>query len=164
MGRASKRKDRSGPNPPSWLLLYHPQRGALLIEEGVSPESRRHRGSGGADSGWRELARVEMVAMNGWQRPAPTQRPPKGFLWGDPDRQVYGLSGPLLVFGPLEKKCRDCGASFVLTASEQKHLAETLQRLTLVTTIRCRACRRAKIDLERARKEYAAALSTAERA
>jgi hypothetical protein len=102
--------------------------------------------------------------VNGYRRPAPAAGPPKGFLWGDPERQVHGLSGAILVFGPIEKTCRDCGAPFVLTAQEQQHLAETLRLLTLVTSVRCRACRRAKVELEQARQAYAEALAAAERA
>ena len=68
------------------------------------------------------------------------------------------------MFGPLDKVCRDCRDPFVLTAREQKHLAETLRLFTDVTSVRCRSCRRAKVALERARVAYAAALRAAEQA
>jgi len=143
-------------------LFHHPKRGATLIDKDVPPEGRRIRG-GIITSDWREVAQVQMIVANGHLRVAPSQRPPNGFLWGDPERQVHGLSGSLLVFGPIEKTCRDCRAPFVLTAHEQKHLAETLQLLTLVTSVRCRTCRSAKVELERARKAYADALEAVAR-
>lgn len=141
-------------------LFHHPKHGAILSDTDVPPEGRRIRG-GITTSEWREVAQVEMITANGERRVAPSQRPPKGFLWGDPERQVYGFNEAILVFGPIEKTCRDCRAPFVLTAHEQQHLAETLRLLTLVTSVRCRTCRRAKLELERARKEYAEALAAA---
>ncbi len=147
---------------PSLWLFHHPQRGAILMDTDVPPEGRRIRG-GIISSEWREVARVEMIVENGQRWVEPSQRPPKGFLWGDPKRQVYGLNGAALVFGPIEKTCRDCRAPFVLTAHEQKHMAETLRLPTMITSVRCRACRRAKLELERARKAYADALGVAAR-
>ena len=143
-------------------LFFHPQRGTMLVDAPVLPGARRYRG--GKDSDWREVAVVEVVAANGSWRPAPGQRPPRDFLWGDPEQQNFGMGGPEIVFGPLEKVCRDCGDTFVLTAREQKHLAETLRLFIDVTSIRCRSCRRAKLALERARAAYADALRAVERA
>jgi Probable zinc-ribbon domain len=142
-------------------LFFHPQRGAMLLDAPVPPPCRRYRG--GKDADWRELAPVEVVTADGFEQPAPGQRPPPGFLWGDPTRQRFGLGGPELVFGPLEKVCRDCGAPFVFTAGEQKHLLEVLRLSTDATSVRCRRCRRAKLALERARAAYANALRAAER-
>ena len=51
--------------------------------------------NGGKDADWREVARVAVITVNGQVRPAPEQRPPAGFLWGDPDRQRFGLGGRL---------------------------------------------------------------------
>ena len=142
-------------------LFFHPQRGVMLLAEPVPPGCRRYLG--GKDADWREIARVELVAGNGSWQPAPGQRPPPGFLWGDPERQRFGLGGPVLVFGPLDKVCRDCGDPFVLTAREQKHLAENLRLPIDATSVRCLSCRRAKVALERARAAYAEALRAAER-
>jgi len=143
-------------------LFAHPQRGVLLTDEPLAPAYRRY--CGGKDSDWREVAAVALVRGDWYWVPAPGQRLPAGFLWGDPARQRFGLGGPVLVFGPIDKVCRDCKEPFVHTAREQKHLAETLQLLTDVTTVRCRSCRRAKVALERARVAYAAALRAVEQA
>jgi hypothetical protein len=68
-------------------LFHHPRRGAILLDHDVPPEGRRIRG-GIITSEWREVARVEMISANGCRWVEPSQRPPKGFLWGDPERQI----------------------------------------------------------------------------
>jgi len=159
--RAVARRARPAPAEQRTLRLFaHPQRGVALESEPVAPAYRRYRG--GRDGDWREVAAVVVVAEGWLWVPAPGQRLPAGFLWGDPARQRFGMGGPELVFGPLEKVCHDCKEPFVHTAREQKHLAEALQLFIDVTTIRCRSCRRAKVARERARAAYAAALRTAE--
>jgi hypothetical protein len=156
----ARRRDRSPAGRRRLRLFHHPQRGSILAEKDLSRGSRRYRG--GADSDWREVAGIEAVQVNGELRPSPAARPPKGFLWGDPDAQTYGMGGPELVFGPLDKVCRDCRARFVFSAREQKHLVETRRLFIDATTVRCARCRRARVELERARKAYAAALRAAE--
>jgi hypothetical protein len=143
-------------------LFHHPQRGAALVDGGHPGGYLHYRG--GRDGDWRAIGMFEVVLVNGLVRPAPGTRPPNRFLWGDPERQVFGLGGPVLVFGPLDKVCRDCREPFVWTAREQKHLAETLRLFIDATTVRCGPCRRARLTLERARKVYAEALRAAETA
>lgn len=125
------------------MIYFHPQRGAWETTKPLNPRFRHFRG--GNDADWRIVS----------------EPLPKGFLRGDPTKQRYGLGGPDLVFGPLEKTCRDCKADFVFTAAEQKHWYETLRFPLDSTAVRCKPCRRTLQRLEAARTEYAAALHAA---
>jgi len=142
------------------MAWFHPQRGAILSKEPIAPGALRYRG--GADSDWRDLARVTLVDGTTWYRVrAPGATLPKGFLWGDPAKQSFGLGGPLYFYGPLHRICSDCREPFVFTAQAQRHLYETLRAFTDVTAKRCRACARKRHRLERARAAFAEALRTA---
>lgn len=134
----------------------------MLVEGDLPRGCRAYRG--GNDSDWREVASVDVIRVDGALRPSSSARPPRGFAWGDPGAQTYGLGGPELAFGPLDKVCCDCRARFVFTALEQKRLVETLRLFIDVTTVRCASCRRARVALEHARKAYADALRAGEAA
>ena len=125
------------------MIYFHPQRGAIETDERFNPGCRRYRG--GRDSDWRMIS----------------EPLPKGFLRGDPEKQFFGLGGAETVFGPLEKVCHECRATFVFTAAEQKRWYETLGFFVDATAVRCGPCRRARQGLERARKRYAVALHAA---
>jgi hypothetical protein len=125
------------------MIWFHPQRGAVVTDQQLNPICRRYRG--GQDADWRVIS----------------EPLPKGFLRGDASKQLFGMGGPEEVFGPLEKVCRDCRATFVFTAAEQKHWYETLGFFIDVTAVRCGGCRRARHTVERARRRYAKALQAA---
>jgi len=144
--------------PPIWgQVWFHPQRGGIVTVEPVPPGCMRYRG--GKDSDWREIARVQVTTD---RVPLPGQKLPKGFLWGDPERQAYGMGGPEMLYGPLEKVCRDCKISFVFGARSQQHLYETLGLYIDITAVRCRACARAHRVIEVKRVAYAAAIHAAD--
>src|SRR6186997_3344178 len=138
-------------------IFFHPQRGAVTSAGPINPICGRYRG--GQDSGWNELKGVSVeVRADGTHEHQ--GRLPAGFLWGDERRQFFGLGGPELVFGPLEKKCRECGKAFVFSAQEQRHWYEVLGFFIDATAVRCAACRAARRDLELARRRYEVALRT----
>lgn len=136
-------------------VFFHPQRGAFLAPEAIDARVARYRG--GADGGWLELkgVRVEQKKDGTFST---SGKLPAGFLWGDPSRQVFGLGGPALVYGPLEKRCRDCGVDFVFTAEEQRHWYETLGFFLDSTAVRCSSCRTKRRKLEQARRAWELAL------
>lgn len=136
-------------------VFFHPQRGAFLSVEAINARVARYRG--GADDGWRELkgVQVEQQKDGGFSTSGTL---PAGFVWGDPSRQVFGLGGPAHVFGPLEKRCRDCKVDFVFTAEEQRHWYETLGFFLDATAVRCSSCRTKRRRLEQARRGWELAL------
>lgn len=141
-------------------VFYHPQRGVFLSPGPIEPMCARYRG--GSDTDWRELTPVEVELRGGRSyRPAPGQRLPRGFLWGDPSRQMYGMGGPVNIFGPLERSCRTCHEAFVFTAQEQRHWHEELGFYIDATAVHCRPCRTARQRLESARRAYELALRAA---
>ncbi len=111
-------------------IWFHPQRGAVVSEKPLNRQWLRYRG--GPDDGWRQI-------------PEPL---PRGFLRGDPAKQQYGMGGPILVYGPLERRCRDCKTHFAFPASEQKHWHEVLGFTVDATAVRCLGCRR-RMQLQR---------------
>ncbi len=136
-------------------VFFHPQRGAFLSAEAINVRVARYRG--GADEQWRELKGV-LVEQQKDGSFSTSGKLPAGFLWGDPSRQVFGLGGPALVFGPLEKRCRECGVDFVFTADEQRHWYETLGFFLDSTAVRCSSCRTKRRKLEQARRAWELAL------
>ncbi len=136
-------------------VFFHPQRGAFLSAEAINVRVARYRG--GADEQWRELKGV-LVEQKKDGSFSTSGKLPAGFLWGDPSRQVFGLGGPALVFGPLEKRCRECGVDFVFTADEQRHWYETLGFFLDSTAVRCSSCRTKRRRLEQARRAWELAL------
>lgn len=136
-------------------VFFHPQRGAFLSAEAINVRVARYRG--GADEQWRELKGV-LVEQKKDGSFSTSGKLPAGFLWGDPARQVFGLGGPALVFGPLEKRCRECGVDFVFTADEQRHWYETLGFFLDATAVRCSPCRTKRRKLEQARRAWELAL------
>lgn len=136
-------------------VFFHPQRGAFLSGEAINARVARYRG--GADDGWRELkgVRVEQQKDGTFSTAG---KLPEGFLWGNPSRQVFGLGGPAVVYGPLEKRCRDCAVDFVFTAEEQRHWYETLGFFLDATAVRCSGCRTKRRRLEQARRTWELAL------
>lgn len=123
--------------------------------EAIDARAARYRG--GADGGWRELKGLSVEQQRDGSF-STSGKLPAGFVWGDPSRQVFGLGGPALVFGPLEKRCRDCGVVFVFTAEEQRHWYETLGFFLDATAVRCSSCRTKRRRLEQARRAWELAL------
>lgn len=125
-------------------VWFHPEYGGRIMKEAPAGNS------------WRQIASVQVVV--GPYRmltPLPGQRLPRGFLWGDPSKQNFGLSGPEMVFGPLPRVCRDCGESFVLGARAQQQLYEVARAFIDVRPKRCQPCGRRRNAIERARNVYA---------
>lgn len=140
-------------------VFFHPQRGAAASADPIPPTRLRYRG--GPDVGW-----VALNAFVTWNQDGSFTRHgrlPPGFLWGAPERQRYGLGGPLVAFGPLERDCRDCQRPFVFTAEEQQDWYEVRGFFIDVTAVRCRACRRKRHALEYARRGWAMALDEVKR-
>lgn len=139
-------------------VWFHPQRGAQLSTRPFSSEARRYRGGNGAD--WREVCKVQVIVEPGGSlKVLSRQKLPKGFEWGDASKQVYGMGGPALVFGPLEKVCRDCKQPFVFSAAAQKELLEEQGAYIDTTAVRCLRCGQARSKLEAARLAHARALN-----
>jgi hypothetical protein len=141
-------------------VWFHPQRGTTLLEGAMPPGCMKYLG--GKDADWREVAQVRAAFVGYALRPIPGQKLPAGFLWGDPERQRYGMAGPRYIYGPFTNTCRDCGAAFVLPASAQRHLYETLGVFTEVLAVRCQACARSRRAIEDQRAAYEAALHAAD--
>ena len=138
-------------------VWFHPQRGVLVSIDPLPPETFRYRG--GADTDWRDVARIEVATDPHYGFiPHAGQALPKGFLWGDPAKQLHGLGPPHWIYGPLERTCFECGDPFVFTAQAQRHLYERLRAFSDVTALRCRGCARKRHAIDRARAEYAEAL------
>lgn len=160
MGKRTRERGSAGTRLRLW---FHPQRGAVALEEGkdLSPSCLRYRG--GQDSAWRGVTAFEADrAADGTFVPRAGQGLPAGFLWGDASRQRFGMGGPQIAFGPLERTCRDCGEPFLFTAREQRHWLETLGFHIDSTAVRCAACRTALRKVEQARRRWEAALTEAE--
>ena len=128
------------------MIYFHPQRGAVVTDKALNPRWRRYRG--GADDAWRVVS----------------EPLPKGFLRGDPEKQSFGMGGPELVFGPLEKNCRECEREFVLPAAAQKRLLEDKGAFVDAIGVRCLACTQAKNRLRDLALRYQAALGEASHA
>jgi len=142
-------------------VWFHPQRGGVLARE--RPTRKLAYRGGGDDDDWREIARVQVIANPfGIFMPVPGQRLPRGFLWGDPAKQNFVALGAHIVFGPLERVCRDCGEPFVLSARAQQQLFEVARAYVDVLPQRCHPCGRARSTLERLRATYAEALRVVE--
>lgn len=160
MKRPRPRAERVAPITDAiGILSFHPQRGAIVTREPVVPMLWEYRG--GKNSDWREVARVEVILQGRRAIAIPGQPLPKGFLWGDLGKQVFGMGGGHVVFGPREHTCADCGARFPWPAKAQKELYEDKRAHTDVIAKRCRACARARGRLETARATYAAAVEAA---
>lgn len=147
------------PPPPEMATLYfHPQRGAVISSDGAHPLALTYRG--GDMSQWREVMKVRMARnAQGVLMPVGGQTLPKGFLWGNPSRQSFGMGGPELVFGPLSKVCRECKTPFVFPAHAQKHLLEEVGLFIDVTAVRCMPCARKRGAIESAKRAHATALA-----
>jgi hypothetical protein len=85
---------------------------------------------------------------------------PAGAVRGNPRRQLFCCEVPRYFYVDVERTCRDCGASFVFSAGEQKHWYETLGFRLDANAVRCLPCRRAF----RRDKGIARALADASRA
>ncbi len=145
---------------PIGIVSFHPQRGGALTLEPVRPSLWKYRG--GKDSDWRHITRCYVIIQGPRVRVAPGQNLPKGFLWGDTDKQVCGMDGGHQIFGPLELTCSDCGEPFVLPARAQQQLYEVARAYISTIAKRCHPCARRANKLQAARKAYAAAVAEAE--
>lgn len=143
--------------PVTGIVSFHPQRGAIITLAPVPRGTWKYRG--GKDSDWREVARVDVLVHSGQPEPVAGQWLPAGFLWGDTSVQVSGMGLFHQVYGPLERRCADCGTRFVWPAAVQKHLYEVERAHVDTVAKRCRACATVRRTLEKARTAYAAAIA-----
>lgn len=148
------------PDDPIGIVSFHPQRRGTVTLEPIHPSLWRYRG--GKDSDWRHVTTVYMTTGGCRPQVVPGQKLPKGYLWGETDKQVFGMGGGQQIFGPLELTCRDCGAAFVLPARVQQHLYEVARAYIDTMARRCQPCARKVNKLEAARKAYAAVLAKAD--
>jgi hypothetical protein len=156
MAKPKSSSKAKAPAVASVRASFHPQRGGVLTQDKVPPGCRRYRG--GSDGDWREIACFDLDELG---RIIPGQRLPRGFLWAEPERQHYGLGGAQPFYGPLDRTCRDCGDTFVLPATAQRHLYETLGLFVDTLAVRCQRCARRRRGLETKRTTYATALAAA---
>lgn len=136
------------------LLYFHPQRGVYASPKPINPRCARSRG--GPDDAWVALP----VTVDSTTH-ARTGELPLGFLWGDPAKQKYGMGGPTYAYGPLERRCRACGADFTFTAKEQQHWYEVLGFTLDSTAVKCAPCRAAERKEVVAQRRYDDALTAA---
>lgn len=61
---------------------------------------------------------------------------------------------PVLYYFDLQRKCIDCGRSFIFFAEEQKYWYETLGFALDADCVRCTDCRRQQHGLDRERRRY----------
>jgi len=101
--------------------------------------------------GWEDLGEVELDEHGKALR---SVKLPKGFLWGDPSRQTFGLGGGFPFYGPLSLVCRDCKEPFVLPAHTQRHMYETIGLRVDVRPLRCQPCARTRVAFEAKRNAY----------
>ncbi|GEM_PF-1842671 len=135
-------------------LWYHPQFGARVQFDTPGTWSR----DGLPVAPWTAAARLDVVKRDKYTfRIVGGQTLPKGFLWGQPSKQTFGMKGPFVVFAPIHRRCRDCRAMFEWPAKAQQHLYETLGVNVEKTATRCQACARKRRAIEAARAEYAKA-------
>lgn len=134
---------------PVW---YHPQFGARVQYDAP--------GSWSCDGlpvvPWTVAARLDVIKRDKYTfKIVGGQSLPKEFLWAQPSKQTFGMSGPFVVFGPIHRRCRDCKVMFEWPAKAQQHLYETLGVSVEKTAIRCQACARTRRAIEEARAAYA---------
>lgn len=135
-------------------LYFHPQRGVYASPKPINPRCARYRG--GRDDAWVALG----VTVDSTTHAHEGALPP-GFLWGDPAKQKYGMGGPAYAYGPLERRCRACGADFTFTAKEQQHWYEVLGFTLDSTAVTCAPCRAAERKLVVAQRRYDEGLTEA---
>lgn len=121
-------------------IYFHPQRGAVVTDKPLNRLWRRMRG--GPNDAWQVLS----------------EPLPQGFVRGDPEKQRFGMGGPELVFGPLERTCRECKRTFTWPAVAQKRLLEDGGAWIDAVQVRCLACTKRRGALARAKRAYDDAL------
>ena len=141
------------------IVSFHPQRGGILTLDPVPRPTWKYRG--GKDSDWYVVKCVVVMSHNGNLKPVAGQTLPKGFLFGDPSVQVSGMGMFHQIYGPLDRRCVECGTHFVWPAAAQKKLYEVVRAHVNTVKNRCHDCAKAKDGLERARVAYAAAIEAA---
>lgn len=136
---------------PVW---YHPQFGARIQFDAPGSWSR----DGLPAVPWTVATRLDVIKRDKYTFTViGGQSLPKGFLWAQPSKQSFGMSGPLAVFAPIHRRCRDCKAMFEWPAQAQQHLYETLGVNVEKTATRCQTCARKRRAIEDARAAYAKA-------
>jgi hypothetical protein len=149
----SKKKQ---PPRPTFGVWYHPDQGARIAI--AKPTAYR-------DGTWTEVARLDAIDGVEYKYAiAPGQSLPRGYLWGDLTKQVYGFNGGFLAYAPIERRCSTCKEMFTWSARAQKHLYETIGIHTEKTARHCQSCARKRRALETARSVYATALKELEAA
>lgn len=137
-------------------LWYHPQHGAQIA-------TQRPSWSWSVDGlpvvAWTEVMQLAATTEHGTFRVIPGQKLPKGYLWGNPSMQKYGLGGPFLVYAPIERRCHACKEMYIWSARAQKHLYETIGVWIDKTAKHCQSCARERRAREEARAAYATALA-----
>jgi hypothetical protein len=115
---------------------------------GASPEAapaRPHPAFGPIPLVRIERALPDGQVWRGWECDPDYLPPlPAGAVRGDPRRQSFCAMChvPRYFYVDQEKRCAQCGADFVFSATEQKFWYETLKFHFDSTAIRCAACRR----------------------
>lgn len=153
---AAKKRAEEGEDTtvPVWL---HPQHGVRIQFD--SPRGGWNR-DGLPVVPWTTVTRLDIIKRDKYSFTIVSgQKLPKGFLWGQRDKQNYGLSGPYVAYAPLTRRCRDCKAMYTWSAEAQKHLYETLGVFVDKTATRCQACARKRRAIESARAAYAKAVA-----
>ncbi|CAM3248381.1 hypothetical protein STSO111631_09650 [Stackebrandtia soli] len=79
-----------------------------------------------------------------WNSPLEGRRPPAGTVLADPDRQNRGMWGPKYFYADDRRRCLDCHADFVFSATEQRFWYEALGFSFDSRPIRCAPCRRTR--------------------
>lgn len=143
-------------------VWYHPQLGVKIrIERPV----HTWKVDGLPLQPWTHVANLDtIVRPNGGYDIVPGQSLPRGYLWGDPSKQKYGLGGPYLAYAPIERRCWKCKDMYTWSASAQKHLYETISVWTDKTATLCQPCARKRRALEDARARYSKSLAVLEHA
>lgn len=155
MARKRKPKAAGHDATPTVSVWYHPQLGVRIRTEAPAYSWRV---DGLPLASWREVAKLDVVSHDRYGFTiVGGQALPRGYLWADPSKQKYGLSGPFLAYAPVERRCRDCGEMYTWSARAQQHLYETIRVISEKTARRCQSCARARRALETARAAYAEA-------
>lgn len=138
---------------PVW---YHPQLGVRIQYDAPYTYAR----DGLPVTPWTIATRLDVIKRDKYAFTiVGGQKLPKGFLWAQPEKQTFGLSGPFRAYAPIHRRCRDCKAMYEWSAKAQQHLYETLGVNVEKTATRCQACARKRRAIEDARAAYAKAVA-----
>lgn len=155
--RAAAKKATVDGEETTITVWYHPQFGvAIRFEQPAAPWNR----DGFPVVPYTAVASLDVIKGTTWRYEiVPGQSLPKGFLWGEREKQKFGMSGHNVAYAPLHLRCRDCKKPYTWSASAQKHLYETIGVQIDKTSTRCQPCAQKRRALEGARAQYAKAVA-----